>query len=98
VVITIRILLFIALGTIPEVIDPLHDDVSFWHDYNRSGTLTFKVKMAGFSRYNPTMQSAAGLFWFLMSSCFRLIRCEVPSDTPITDIHTITAFQMIILI
>jgi hypothetical protein len=51
--------------------------VSFWHDYNRSGTLTFKVKMAGLSRYyrsvdppiNPTMQSAPGLFWFLTSSC-----------------------------
>jgi hypothetical protein len=26
-------------------------EVSFWHDYNRSGTLTFKVKMAGLSRY-----------------------------------------------
>ena len=25
--------------------------VSFWHDYNRSGTLTFNVKMAGLSRY-----------------------------------------------
>jgi len=25
--------------------------ISFWHDYNRSGTLTFKVKMVGSSRY-----------------------------------------------
>jgi len=61
-------------------IDPLHDDVIFWHDYNRSGTLTFKVKMADYhgiivhrTPINPTMQSAAGLFWFLTSSCFRLI-------------------------
>ena len=51
--------------------------VSFWHDYDRSGTLMFTVKMAGLSRYyrsvdppiNPTMQSAPGLFWFLTSSC-----------------------------
>ena len=55
--------------------------VSFWDDNKRSGKLTFKVKMAGLSWYyrsadppiNPTMQSAAGLFWFLTSSCFRLI-------------------------
>ena len=25
--------------------------VSFWHEYNRSGTLMFKVKMVGLSRY-----------------------------------------------
>jgi len=52
-------------------------EVIFWHGYNRSGTLTFKVKMVGLSLsghpINPTMQSVAGLFWFLTSSCFRLI-------------------------
>ena len=26
-------------------------EFGFWHDYNRSGTLTFMVKMAGLSRY-----------------------------------------------
>ena len=41
--------------------------VNFWHDYNRSGTLTFKVKMAGLSQYY-------GFFWFLMLSCNGSIR------------------------
>ena len=52
-----------------------YTEVSFWHDHNRSETLTFKVKKAGIITVlsliwplppiNPTMQSPAGLFWFL---------------------------------
>jgi len=43
---------------------------SFWHDYNRSGTLTFKVKMAGILRYyrsaDPYKSHNAKRDWFVL--------------------------------
>jgi len=44
--------------------------VSYWHDYNRSGTLMFKVKMAGLSQYCPSVDPSkshnAKRAWFVL--------------------------------
>jgi hypothetical protein len=41
-----------------------------WHDHNRSGTLTFKVKKAGLSRYyrsaDPYKSHNAKRGWFIL--------------------------------
>ena len=49
-----------------------YTEVSFWHDYNRSGTLTFKVKMAGLSLYyrlaGPYNSHNAQCGWFVFDA------------------------------
>ena len=46
-----------------------HRHYGFWHDYNRSGTLTFKVKIAGLSRCyrsaDPYKSHNAKRTWFV---------------------------------